>query len=64
MESGRFSSTSEVIRAALRLFEQEENKKRALVAELRKGERSGFLQDMDRHKFLKSLHKKHGTHGV
>jgi antitoxin ParD1/3/4 len=31
IQSGRFSSASEVVRAALRIFEQEEHKKNELV---------------------------------
>lgn len=64
VESGRFSSTSEVIRAALRLFEQEERKKRALAGELRKGESSGLVENWNPGKFMKSLHKKHGTREI
>ena len=35
VESGRFSSASEVVRAALRLFEQEEKHKSELIKELK-----------------------------
>ncbi len=59
IQSGRFSSASEVVRTALRLFEQEENKRKELVKELKKGEKSGFVQKFDRKKFLTSLHDKH-----
>lgn len=61
VQSGRFSSASEVVRAALRLFEQEENQKKELIKELKKGEKSGFIQKFDRKKFIKSLHAKHLT---
>ncbi|MDZ4667252.1 MAG: type II toxin-antitoxin system ParD family antitoxin [bacterium] len=44
VESGRFSSASEVERTALHFFEEEENKKVTLVRELQKGEKSGFVQ--------------------
>ncbi len=64
VQSGRFSSASEVVRAALRLFEQEENQKKALIKELKKGERSGFVQNFDRKKFLKNLHDQHLTNGL
>ena len=43
VQSGRFSSASEVVRAALRLFEQEENQKKELVKELKKGEKYRYL---------------------
>ncbi len=58
IRSGRYSSVSEVVRAALRVFEQEETKKTALINELRKGERSGVIAGFDRNKHLKSLHKR------
>ena len=59
LKSGRFSSASEVIRAALRLFEQEENKKTELIKELKKGEKSGYVKDFNRDSFLADLHKKY-----
>ena len=61
VQSGRFSSASEVVRAALRMFEQEENQKKELVKELKKGEKSGFIRKFDRQKFIKDLHSKHVT---
>ncbi len=59
VKTGRFSSASEVIRAALRMFEQEEMKKTELIGELKKGEKSGFVKDFDRSTFLKNLQKKY-----
>ena len=59
VKSGKFSSASEVVRAALRMFEFEETKKIELVKELRKGEKSGFIEKFNRETFLKNLHKKH-----
>lgn len=56
---GKYSSTSEVIRAALRMFEYEESKKATLISELKKGEKSGFVENFDRNDFLENLHKKH-----
>ena len=61
IDTGRFSSASEVVRAALRLFEQEENKKDELIKELKKGEKSGFVKKFERKKFIKSLHDKYVT---
>ena len=58
VKSGKFTSVSEVIRAALRLFEVEETKKESLIKELKKGERSGFGVDFDRNTFIKDLHRK------
>lgn len=59
IETGKFSSVSEVVRAALRLFEEEESKKGELIKELKKGEKSGFVQNFDRKKFVKGLHQKY-----
>lgn len=61
IQSGRFSSASEVVRTALRLFEQEENQKKELVKELKKGEKSGFVKKFDRSKALKAFHDKYVT---
>ncbi|XOL39799.1 hypothetical protein KCTC32420_00158 [Aequorivita nionensis] len=59
VKSGKYTSASEVIRAALRMFEQEENKKAELVKALIKGEKSGFVENFDRDSFLDFLKKKH-----
>ena len=59
VKTGKFSSASEVIRAALRMFEQEETKKQELINELVKGEKSGFVKDFNRDSFLNNLHSKH-----
>ena len=61
VKSGKFSSASEVVRAALRMFEFEETKKIELIKELRKGEKSGFIEKFNRDSFLKNLHKKHSA---
>ncbi len=59
IKSGQFTSASEVVRAALRMFEHEEIKKDELIKELKKGEKSGFIEDFDRNKFLTNIHNKH-----
>ena len=59
IETGKFSSVSEVVRAALRLFEFEEAKKTELIKELENGEKSGFVENFERDSFLKNLHQKH-----
>jgi antitoxin ParD1/3/4 len=43
IKNGRFSSASEVIRAALRLLEEREVKLNALRQALQEGEKSGFV---------------------
>ncbi|RXG27484.1 type II toxin-antitoxin system ParD family antitoxin [Leeuwenhoekiella palythoae] len=59
VKSGRYSSVSEVIRSALRLFEREELKERELIKALEAGEQSGFVDDFDSQKRLEALHKKY-----
>jgi len=59
VKSGKFSSSGEVMRAALRLFEKEENKTELLVNELRAGEQSGMFIDFDRKQALSNLHSKY-----
>ena len=59
ISSGKFSSFSEVIRTALRLLENEENRYDALIKELEVGEKRGFVKDFDRKENLKNLHAKH-----
>lgn len=61
VKSGKFSSASEVIRTALRMFEYEESKRAELIQELKKGEKSGFVKDFNRNTFLEQLHQKHTT---
>lgn len=63
VKSGKFTSVSEVIRAALRLFEVEETKKERLIKELKKGEQSGFLPDFDRDAFMTGMRRKHARKG-
>ena len=59
IQTGRFSSASEVIRAALQLFKKKKKKKKELIKELKKGEKSGFSKNPDRKKFMKNLHNKY-----
>ncbi|PKR79604.1 type II toxin-antitoxin system ParD family antitoxin [Brumimicrobium salinarum] len=61
IKTGKYSSVSEVVRAALRMFEHEEIKKTELVKELKKGEKSGFLENFDRNRLLNDLHQNHLT---
>lgn len=59
ISSGKYSSVSEVIRTALRLLENEENRNKALIHELEIGEKSKFVKNFDRNANLKNLHAKH-----
>ena len=56
-EKGQFSNPSEVVEATLLLLE----KHASVPKELGEGERSGFVQDFDRHQFLEQLHKRHSN---
>jgi putative addiction module antidote protein, CC2985 family len=56
VQSGKFATASEVIRTALRLFEQQENKVKILVSELKEGEKSKMISDFDRETGLSKLH--------
>ena len=55
MATGKYSSVSEVVRAALRVFEKEENKSKSLINELKIGEKSAKIKNFDRNKNLEQL---------
>lgn len=59
IKSGRFSSASEIIRTALRDFEQAEFRKEKLIEALKLGEESGLVTDFNPNEFLKQLKDKH-----
>lgn len=59
IESGRFTSASEVIRAGLRLLEERDARLSALRDALIAGERSGPARAIDRRAFVQQL--KHGS---
>ncbi|WP_421754112.1 type II toxin-antitoxin system ParD family antitoxin [Croceimicrobium sp.] len=61
IQSGRYNSASEVVRAALRVFERKEAHKVALIDALKKGEQSGFTENFNREDFLKSMETKHAN---
>ena len=58
VSKGRFSNASEVIRAGLRLLEEEENRILFLRKSIREGIQSGRAVDFDSKKFLKTLKSK------
>jgi len=59
VESGRYASTSDVLRAGLRILEQEEQRLDRLRAEIIKGEGSGFTEDFDFDGLLSEMNAKH-----
>ena len=59
LKSGRYSSASEVVRAALRLLETEEMRKMALINALVVGERSGRVTGFNSKKHLQKLYRKY-----
>ena len=54
---GRYGSASEVVRAGLRLLENQEAKLTALRAALKAGEESGFIEDFDFDAFIEERMK-------
>lgn len=59
VSSGKYSSVSEVIRTALRLLENDENRQQTLLKEIEIGEQSGFVKNFNRNENLKKLHEKY-----
>jgi antitoxin ParD1/3/4 len=55
INTGRYASTSEVVRAGLRLLEQEEEKLKLLRQALVEGEQSGWVENLDTEKFKTGL---------
>ncbi len=58
IDSGRYKNASEVIRAGLRLLEEEENKVLALRAAIQDGLESGSATDFDPELHLEQLKAK------
>lgn len=59
IESGRYSSASEVIRAGLRLIDEREQKILLLREAIEAGERSGYVKNFDPVKHLAKLNGKY-----
>jgi len=60
---GRYKNTSEVIRAGLRLLEEEESKVVALKQAIQEGIESGIVEDFDPEQFLQKLKAERSTNG-
>ncbi len=55
--TGKYNSVSEVVRTALRQFEQKEIQTESLIAELELGEKSGKIRNFNRTENLKRLNE-------
>ena len=64
VNEGRFKNVSEVIRAGLRLLEEEENKLVALKNAIQEGVDNGIAHDFDPKKHLESLKAKKHSNGA
>jgi antitoxin ParD1/3/4 len=60
VESGRYGSASDVVRAGLRLLESQEMQVRALQEALKAGEDSGAPRPFDSEGFLERMRVTHG----
>ena len=58
IKSGRYASVSEVVRAGLRLVDEEEKKIRLLRAAIEAGEKSGYVKNFDPIQHLAELNRK------
>mgnify|MGYP006296108687 CR=1 FL=1 len=60
VQSGRYGSASDVVRAGLRLLEEHEAKVKALQDALNDGLQSGEPRAFEGNAFLSRMHAKHG----
>ena len=60
VQTGRYGSTSDVVRAGLRLLEEHDLKMKALQGALIAGEASGVPAPFDSEAFLSRMRAKHG----
>lgn len=63
LTAGRYNNASEVIRAGLRLLEEEENKIIALRNAIQEGIESGIAHNFNSEEHLKELKAKKGLNG-
>ncbi|SET61963.1 type II toxin-antitoxin system ParD family antitoxin [Thorsellia anophelis] len=60
VQSGRYNTASDVVRAGLRMLEEHETRLKALQDALLLGQQSGEPKPFDSDAFLKRMHSKHG----
>lgn len=61
ISSGRYNNASEVVRSALRLLEEQEQKINILRSAIEDGLKSGIVEDFDSQEFLQQMKaRKHG----
>lgn len=63
ISEGRYKNTSEVIRAGLRLLEEEENRIRVLKTAIQEGIDSGIAKNFDAKKHLEALKARRKKNG-
>lgn len=63
ISTGRYKNASEVIRAGLRLLEEEENKIMALKTAIQEGIESGIAYDFNSESHLENLKAKRSLNG-
>ena len=63
ISAGRYKNASEVIRAGLRLLEEEEDKVVALKQAIQEGIDSGFVEDFDPDQYLQHLKAQRSING-
>lgn len=63
LSNGRFKNASEIIRAGLRLLEEEENRLLVLKNKIQEGINSGRVDNFDANKHLEILKTKNNANG-
>ena len=63
ISAGRYKNASEVIRAGLRLLEEEEDKVAALKQAIQEGIDSGIVEDFKPDQFLQNLKAQRSSNG-
>lgn len=63
INAGRYKNASEVVRAGLRLLEEEENKLNSLKEAIQEGMDSGIVNDFEPDAYLKKIKAKKDLNG-